>query len=59
MGAKGINYVHAKFQINILKNKKVIKLLELLQLWLNKKGKKENSELKSVLTNTKNKMNEQ
>ena len=44
---------------SIFKKKKVIKLLEFLQLWLNKKGKKENSELKSVLTNTKNKMNEQ
>ena len=25
---EGINYLHAKFQINILKNKKVIKLLD-------------------------------
>ena len=31
---EGINYPHAKFQINILKNKQVIKLLELCQLWL-------------------------
>ena len=47
----GINYLHAKFQINILKNKKVIKLLELWQLWLkkNKKRKKKNSEYKNVL----------
>ena len=34
---EGINYLHAKFQINILKNKKVIKLLELWTLWLKKK----------------------
>ena len=31
---EGINYLYAKFQINILKNKKVIKLLELWHLWL-------------------------
>ena len=31
---EGINHFHAKFQINILKNKKVIKILELWQLWL-------------------------
>ena len=35
----GINYLHAKFQINIFK-KKVIKLLELWQLWqMKRKGK--------------------
>ena len=34
---EGINYLHAKFKINILKNKKVIKLLELWTLWLKKK----------------------
>ena len=28
MDARGKNYVHAKFQINILKDKKVIKRLE-------------------------------
>ena len=28
MDARGNNYVHAKFQINILKDKKVIKRLE-------------------------------
>ena len=38
MDARGINYLHAKFQINILKNKKVIKLLE---LWTLKRKKKE------------------
>ena len=37
---EGISYLHAKFQINILKNKKVIKLLELWTLWLKKKEKK-------------------
>ena len=36
---EGINYLHAKIQINILKNKKVIKLLELWTLWLKKKKK--------------------
>ena len=45
---EGMNYLHAKFQINIFKNKKVIKLLELWQLWLKKR--KENSEYKSVVT---------
>ena len=35
---------HAKFQINILKNKKMIKLLELWTLWL-KKGKKEKNKI--------------
>ena len=34
----GINYLHAKFQINILNNKIVIKLLE---LWLKKRKLKE------------------
>ena len=33
----GINYLHAKFQIIILKNKKNIKLLELWTLWKRKK----------------------
>ena len=33
---EGINYLHAKFQINNLKNKTVIQLLELWQLWLKK-----------------------
>ena len=47
----GINYLHAKCQINILKNKKVIKLLELWTLWL-KKGEKENSENKRVVITT-------
>ena len=36
---EGLNYLHAKFQINTLKNKKVIKLLELWQLWLKKEKK--------------------
>ena len=48
---EGINYLHAKFQINILKNKKVIKLLELWQLWLKKK-KRENCEYKRVVITT-------
>ena len=30
---EGINYLHTKFQINILKTKKVFKLLELWTLW--------------------------
>ena len=33
---EGMNYLHAKFQINILRNKKVIKLLELWTLWKRK-----------------------
>ena len=50
---EGINYLHAKFQINILKNRKVIKLLELWQLWLMKKEK--NSEYNSeIFTTQKN-----
>ena len=48
---EGINNLHAKFQIHVLKNKKVIKLLELWQLWL-KKGKKQNSEYNSVVITT-------
>ena len=36
-----MNYLHAKFQINILRNKKVIKLLELWTLWLKRKKKKQ------------------
>ena len=51
-----MNYLHAKFQINIFRNKKVIKLLELWTLWLKKKGekrrKKENSEYKRVVITT-------
>ena len=43
-----MNYLHAKFQINILENKKVIKLLEPWQLWL-KKRKEKNSEIKRVV----------
>ena len=38
---QGINYLHAKFRINILKNKKIIKLLELWTLWLKKEKEKE------------------
>ena len=53
---EGINYLHAKFQINILKNKKVIKLLELWTLWLKKekkrKKKKKNSEYNRVVITT-------
>ena len=37
---EGINYLHAKFQINILENRKVIKLLEHWQPWLKEKEKK-------------------
>ena len=37
---EGINYLHAKFQINIFRNKKVIKLLELWTLWRKKKKEK-------------------
>ena len=35
-----MNYLHAKFQINIFRNKKVIKLLELWTLWKKEKRKK-------------------
>ena len=42
---EGINYIHAKFQINILKNKR------LLELW-KKKKRKENSEFKRVVITT-------
>ena len=48
---EGMNYLHAKFQINILKNKKVIKLLELWTLWKRKK-RKENSKYKRVVITT-------
>ena len=50
---EGISYLHAKFQINILRNKKVIKLLELWTLWLKKKGEK-NSKYKRVVITTLN-----
>ena len=43
-----INNLHAKFQINIIKNKKVIKLLELLQLWLKRKEKQDPKILRVV-----------
>ena len=51
---EGMNYLHAKFQINIFRNKKVIKLLELLTLWLKKKKKKrkKNSEYNRVVITT-------
>ena len=45
----GINYLHAKFQINILRNKKIIILLEIWTLWLKKK-KRENSEYNRLLS---------
>ena len=50
----GINYLHAKFQIIILKNKKNIKLLELWTLWLKKRRKKkgENSKYNRVVITT-------
>ena len=41
---EGINYLHAKFQINIFKNKKVIKLLELWAL-TEKKEKKQDPKI--------------
>ena len=37
---EGMNYFHAKFQINIFRNKKVIKLLELWTLWKKEKREK-------------------
>jgi len=45
---EGINYLHAKFLINILKKKKIIKLLELWLLWLKRKEKQ-----KKKIANTK------
>ena len=44
---EGINYLHAKFQINIFRNKKVIKLLELWTLWKKEKRKKKRKEKNS------------
>ena len=44
-----INYLPAKFQINILKSKKVIKLLKLCQLWLKEGKNGNNSEYKSIV----------
>ena len=56
---EGMNYHHAKFQINIFRNKKVVKLLELWTLWLKKKKRKENIEFKRVvITNLKKKKKE-
>ena len=52
---EGMNYLHAKFQINIFGNKKVIKLLELWTLWRKKKRKKKkekNSEYNRVVITT-------
>jgi len=46
---EGMNYLHAKFQINIFRNKKVIKLLELWTLWKKEKRKKR----KEKIANTK------
>ena len=48
---EGINYLHAKFQINIFRNKKVIKLLELWTLW-KRKEKEKNSEYNRVVITT-------
>ena len=45
---EGMNYLHAKFQINIFRNKKGIKLLELWTLW-----KKEKRKEKKRIANTK------
>ena len=50
---EGISYLHAKFQINILRNKKVIKLLELWTLWLKKKEKKRKIITTLKIANTK------
>ena len=44
---EGMKYLHAKFQINILENKKKFKLLELWTLL--EKKEKENSEYKKVV----------
>ena len=49
---EGKNYLHAKFQINILKTKKVIKLLELWTLIMKKEKKRENNEFKRVVITT-------
>ena len=49
---EGMNYLHAKYQINILRNKKVIKLLELWTLWKKEKKRRENSEYNRVVTTT-------
>ena len=46
---EGMNYLHAKFQINNLRNKKVIKLLELWTLWLKKETR--SKDLKSCEKN--------
>ena len=48
---EGINYLDEKFQINILKNKKVIKLLDLWTLCL-KKRKEKNSDYNRVVITT-------
>ena len=53
----GINYLHAKFQIIILKNKKNIKLLELWTLW-KRKEKRENSEYNRVVITTLKRLKE-
>ena len=45
-----INYLHAKFQINILKNKNVIKHLEVWQFWM--MNRRRNSEYRVVFTKT-------
>ena len=49
---EGINYLHAKFQINIFRNKKVIKLLELWTLWKKEKKREKNSEYNRVVITT-------
>ena len=49
-----INYLHAKFQINVLKNKKIIKLLELWTLWLKKEKRKKLRIQKSCYHNSEN-----
>ena len=49
---EGMNYLHAKYQINIFRNKKVIKLLELWTLWKKEKKRRENSEYNRVVITT-------
>ena len=46
MDAKGISYLHAKFQINIIENKEVFKFLELWTLWLKKKTRSKDLKIK-------------
>jgi len=49
---EGMNYLHAKFKINIFRHKKVIKLLELRTLWKKEKKREKNSEYNRVVITT-------